>query len=146
MGNKINKQDLSFNSRRLSRVLTGIYDKQLRPSGIRSTQFNVLCFLSDFDICNEPLSDIGASLSMDRSTISRNLVKLITAGYVSTVKKRSGRNTPGYFLTDKGKDALGLAMPLWRHIQGKIAREIGEVDFLENLQGFESLIGVVGRV
>ena len=67
--------------RKAGRVVTQIYDRCLRPVGIRGTQFALLkriaCMRRPF------ITDIGKVLCMDQTTATRNIGLLERAGFVA---------------------------------------------------------------
>lgn len=104
-------------TRQISRVLTSIYDEELRPFGIHSPQFSLLVLISAFG----PLSraDLGRRNHQDRSTLTRNLQPLIERGLVSDdVPGDDGRSRP-VSLTEQGAALLHDAAPAWSAAQAK---------------------------
>ena len=85
--NVLRKQDLKectacacFAVRRAARVITQHYDRALRPSGLRATQFTLLTMLGVGGPL--PLSRVADRLGMERTTLTRNLKALIDAGLI----------------------------------------------------------------
>src|SRR5262245_14330525 len=66
--------------RRASRVLNRYYDTELRPSGLKITQFNVLAALAQAPAM--PLTRLADLLAIERSALARNLKPLERQGYV----------------------------------------------------------------
>ena len=68
------------NVRLASRAITQFYDRCLRPSGLRSTQFSLLLniFLHD----NISVGELADLLVMDQTTVSRNLEGLKEKQYI----------------------------------------------------------------
>lgn len=81
VSSEIARNCLLTRTRQISRVLTAIYDEQLRPFGINACQFTLLVLIVEF----APLSrsDLGRRNFHDRSTLTRNLRPLISQGLVS---------------------------------------------------------------
>ena len=60
-----------FKMRKASRVVTQFYDKKLKPSGIRITQFTILTLIATSE--NRTLISLANELLMDRTTLTRGL-------------------------------------------------------------------------
>ncbi|WP_245254270.1 MarR family winged helix-turn-helix transcriptional regulator [Paraburkholderia sp. LEh10] len=80
VSNEIASNCLLTRSRQIARVLTAIYDEELRPFGINAPQFSLLVLIMELG----PLSraDLGRKNHRDRSTLTRNLQPLIARGWV----------------------------------------------------------------
>jgi DNA-binding MarR family transcriptional regulator len=106
-------------TRRVARVVTGIYEEELRPHGINAPQFSLLVLISRLDGATR--SDIGRANNQERSTLSRNLQLLLENGWVKE-KASEGRSKP-IVVSSKGYKLLDEAAPAWRAAQVK-AREL----------------------
>jgi DNA-binding MarR family transcriptional regulator len=113
----------SFNFRRAARAMTGLFDRALKDSGIRSTQFAILTAVAK----NQPVSigKISEILVMDATTLTRNLNLLRKQGLL-TVSPRGAMRQRFLHLTVAGEKALARAIPLWRKIQQRFVDQIGE--------------------
>jgi len=103
-----------FRLRKLTRRVTQHYDSYLASAGLRITQFSVLSMLVHDDTLS--LSELAARLEMDRTTLSRNLGPLESAGWVRLVPGRDARSRAAQ-LTAAGRDTWARAKPLWRQAQ-----------------------------
>jgi DNA-binding MarR family transcriptional regulator len=110
------------NFRKVSRAVTQLFDGQLEPTGLRSTQFVVLVALAAL----EPLSvaRLSRELVMDPSTVNRNLKPLEKDGLVVKQTSEKGRRV-ALMLSDKGRVLLNEAMPLWRQAQNHFVSGLG---------------------
>ena len=108
--------------RRATRTIARIYDESLAPSGLRGTQFSLLIALSFFR--EAPLLRVAEELSLDRTTLTRNLQPLERAGLVSSSPGKDQR-VRLLRLTEAGQRALQRAFPLWEEAQSKVARALG---------------------
>lgn len=109
--------------RRAARAAGGMYDGALRPAGLRGTQFSLLVALS---IMGEPaMGALGEILSLDRTTLTRNLAPLERRGLIASAPG-SDRRTRIVRLTEDGTAALARALPLWEGAQAKLAAALGE--------------------
>ena len=88
-----------FNVRKTSRMITQLFDHALKPSGIKITQFTLLGVLANAG--EMAINELANSLGMDRSTLTRGIVRLEAAGLV---KSREGDDARQRFvkLTTKG--------------------------------------------
>lgn len=117
MSSEIIRSCLLTRTRQISRVLTNVYDEELRPLGIHSPQFSLLVLISEFG----PLSraELGRRNYQDRSTLTRNLQPLIERGWVSEdLPGDDGRSRP-VSLTEQGAALLHNAAPAWSAAQVK---------------------------
>ena len=113
--------------RRADRRLSQIYDRYLRPLGIRSTQYGMLRCV---DGLPDPfISDIGRFLSMDQTTVTRNIEKLEKGGLVTTGPHPDDPRKKIVELSPAGKDTLVKAHPLWEKAQKQVISRMGEDDY-----------------
>lgn len=126
--------------RRADRQLSQMYDQYLRPIGIRSTQYGMLRCV---DGLPDPfISDIGRFLSMDQTTVTRNVEKLEKAGLVVTRPHPDDPRKKKVELSAHGKAKLEEAQPLWEEAQRRIVARMGEDDFNSLLR----LLGKLNRI
>lgn len=109
-----------FAVRRAARAITQHYDRRLRATGLRVTQFSVLAVLSHGE--PRPVNRVAARLGMDRTTLTRNLRPLVDRGYV-TVDSGDDARVRLVRLTPQGR-AAAAALPHWRRAQRSMARHI----------------------
>jgi DNA-binding MarR family transcriptional regulator len=121
-----------FAVRRAARVITQHYDRALRPSGLRATQFTLLTMLGVGGPL--PLSRVADRLGMERTTLTRNLKPLIDAGLIG-IEHGDDRRVRTIFITAKGHRAAVAALPDWRRAQRDVARRFpaGVFDSLANV-------------
>jgi DNA-binding MarR family transcriptional regulator len=106
--------------RRSARAVTRLYDETLRPSGLRITQFTLLVAVAIGEPA--PITRLADALSLDRTTLGRDLKPLTDRGLVE-IKAGDDRRTRVVRLTDQGRDALGRAYPLWQSAQARIVEQ-----------------------
>jgi DNA-binding MarR family transcriptional regulator len=104
-----------------ARAVTRAYDEALRPVGLRSTQFTVLVAASV--AAGIPLNQLATMLGLERTTLTRSLDG-IEKGLIR-VESVDGR-TRNVVLTQRGKDRLDLALPLWNQAQQNLRTRLGE--------------------
>ena len=111
-----------FAVRRAARVITQHFERHLKPSGLRASQFTVLSVLAIGG--PQPLSRLADLLAVERTTLTRNLRALLSRGLVkeSTAADRRDRVIE---VTRAGLVAARAALPRWREAQKSIARRLG---------------------
>ncbi len=110
-------------SRLISRVITNLYDDELRPFGINSPQFALLVVISKMGPASR--AEIGRYHHQDRSTLTRNLKIMLAEGWIEEVKEAaSGRARP-IVLSESGRSLLREACPAWRVAQEKAEKLVG---------------------
>ncbi|MBY0507813.1 MAG: MarR family winged helix-turn-helix transcriptional regulator [Bryobacteraceae bacterium] len=101
--------------RRLSRLLTQMYDQHLRPSGVEAPQMVLLGTLSALPGLSQ--AALGARLALDKTTLSRNLRWLASQRWIELSPSPQDRRRKGYRLTGLGEERLAAAKPLWEAAQ-----------------------------
>jgi DNA-binding MarR family transcriptional regulator len=113
---------LSTRIRQLSRIITRVYDDAMRPLGITASQFTLLTQLAQQD--GITAVEIGHTLDIEKSTLSRNLKRLLALGLI-TMDPPAGRRGRGLHLTPKGEVILQQGFPVWREAQTRTIRVMG---------------------
>lgn len=121
---EITRNCLLTRTRQISRVITAIYDKHLRPFGIKSPQFSLLVVICRLGSPNR--AEIGRANSQERSTLTRNLELLISEGWVKEVQHEEGGRGRPIVLTKAGRELLHKAAPAWRAAQKQAKGLLGE--------------------
>lgn len=114
---------VSTRLRTIHRVINGYYNDALRPTGLRAEQLTVLVVVSLMKDVRS--GEIARRLSMDASTLSRNIERMKTAGWIGTSKGKDAREQ--YFrITAKGERILLKSMPAWKQAQKKAESLLGK--------------------
>jgi len=113
---------ISTRIRQLSRIITRIYDDAMRPLGITASQFTLLTQLAQQD--GITAVEIGHTLDIEKSTLSRNLKRLLALGLI-TMDPPAGRRGRGLHLTPKGEVLIQQGYPVWREAQTRTIRVMG---------------------
>ena len=108
--------------RQLSRIITRVYDDAMRPLGITASQFTLLTQLAQQD--GITAVEIGHALDIEKSTLSRNLKRLLALNHI-TMDPPAGRRGRGLHLTPKGQSVIYKAYPVWKEAQSKTTRVMG---------------------
>src|SRR4030088_3744645 len=83
------------NLRRLSRVVTRIYDQELRRAGLEITQFGLLTALAAVGEANQ--KRLSAGFAMDSTTLTRTLGLLRKQGWARVRRGKDRRGSPVRF-------------------------------------------------
>ena len=138
---------LAFRVRRVSRVLTRLYDEALRPLGIQATQ---LTLLNAVTLCDEASDGEGAAMShlaevlaMDLTTLSRNLRPLEKSRLVTISPLPSDRRVRVARVTSSGQRLIESALPLWRHAHARVVEALGEQEAADLKVAFDATVAAV---
>ena len=112
---------LCFALRRAARAVTQHYDRLLRPSGLRTTQFSLLALLAQAGPM--PMTRLATRLGLERTTLTRNLGPLAAKGWVA-VEEDEDRRVRNVRITPPGKAKAKAALPLWRKAQAGAAASV----------------------
>lgn len=113
---------LASRVRQLSRIITRVYDDALRPLGITASQYTLLAQLASRD--GITAVEIGHDLDIEKSTLSRNLKRLLALGHLN-MDPPAGRRGRGLHLTPKGQAVLKDAYPIWLDAQRRTTAVMG---------------------
>jgi DNA-binding MarR family transcriptional regulator len=109
--------------RMLNRVVTNFYDEALRNLGLKVTQMNVLVVAARLGVARP--AQVSELLHLDLSTLSRNVDRMMTRGWLEAVPEEDARTQP-FRLTDQGRRLLERAIPAWEKAQKQAAELLGE--------------------
>ncbi|HEY1065178.1 MAG TPA: MarR family winged helix-turn-helix transcriptional regulator [Pirellulales bacterium] len=99
----------------LNRVITSIYDDALRPFGVRVSQMGILTAIAAAGPLRQV--DVCKLLHLEKSTLSRDLERLLESGWVCSTKGK-GRAV-NLEITPAGRDMLASVVPAWHLAQAK---------------------------
>ena len=121
---RIAHECLLMRVRKLDRVLTSIYDAELRPFGLKASQTNVLVLIAKAGPIRR--IEIGKRLHLDPSTLTRNLKIMLINGWIQEIADgEDGRGLPVQ-VTAQGRDLLNQIGPSWRKAQTRTQKLIGD--------------------
>lgn len=115
---------VAMRARRLARLVTRIFEEELRGQVVTVAQFTLL----GATILEGPLSPARLTelLDLEKSTLSRNLRLLESQGLIRM--EPSARGTGRLIgVTPRGERALLDAMPAWRSAQARAVAALGQV-------------------
>jgi DNA-binding MarR family transcriptional regulator len=127
------------NLRRLTRIVTRIYDQELKKADIEIAQFGVLTALAETGETNQ--KRLSAGLAMDSTTLTRTLGLIRKRGWVR-VRRGKDRRERLFSLTQAGNSQLAEAQRHWERAEHRLRQELGEEGW-KNMR--ETVSGVTER-
>src|SRR5215831_14208863 len=109
--------------RRLTRLVTRIYDQELRKADIEITQFGLLMGLATVGQANQ--KTLSSGFAMDSTTLTRTLALLRRQGWIR-VKRGKDRRERVFSLTETGKRQIAAAQPHWQAAERRLRKALGE--------------------
>jgi DNA-binding MarR family transcriptional regulator len=119
-----------------ARTITRLYDEALRSTGLTITQFTLLIAIGKAKPTS--ISQIGKYLSLDRSSVTRNLKPLEAAGLVTRGPEGEKRMRQ-VLLTRAGKAKLKEAHPLWQRAQDAVEAALSDSSYSATMKGMTKL-------
>src|SRR5262245_11521904 len=107
--------------RRAARAVTQLYDEELRPTGLRTTQFTLLGALGTLGEVGH--GRLGEFMALDSTTLSRTLKLLETAGWIASVPGEDRRERY-WRLTPAGREKLQSARTYWDRAQARLRKKL----------------------
>jgi DNA-binding MarR family transcriptional regulator len=124
------------NLRRVTRVVTRIYDQELRKAGLEITHFGLLTALAATGEANQ--KRLSAGFAMDSTTLTRTLKLLRNQGWVR-VRRGRDRRERLFSLAPAGKQKLTEAQPYWEWAELRLRQGLGHA-------GWKSMKRMVSRL
>jgi DNA-binding MarR family transcriptional regulator len=130
--------------RRAARVLTQLYEDELRPLGLRATQFTILQALSLAGEVSQ--GTLGRILAIDSTTLTRTLQIIRRRGWI-TERRGDDRRERLLRLSKEGQNQFKRALPSWESAQRKVADQLGDrawrslCDLTNKIAGLETMEG-----
>jgi DNA-binding MarR family transcriptional regulator len=107
----------------VSRVITNLYERALKPLDIKISQVTILVLLSVRGESSP--GDIGRILQMEKSTVSRNVGRMRKKGWLE-ITNRDGRLSQVVTVTPKGRKLLTAFHAKWAKAQKAACELLGE--------------------
>jgi DNA-binding MarR family transcriptional regulator len=99
-----------------------MYDEELRPAGLRSTQFTLLQALNIAPSISQ--KRLGELLGLDSTTLTRTLARLRRKGWVQS-QVGADRRELHLSLTRLGQREFSRVLPFWESAQRRLRRALG---------------------
>jgi DNA-binding MarR family transcriptional regulator len=109
--------------RMLSRVVTGVYEDELRPLRLKVSQMIILALTEKRGQVRAV--ELSQELRMDSSTVSRNVERMRARGWLEHVPGEDERSHP-FRLTSSGRKVLRDATVAWKRAQAKAVGLLGK--------------------
>ena len=109
--------------RLLNRTVTNIFDQALRPLGVKVSQLNVLIVVAK----RGPTSpaEVARRLNMEKSTLSRNVERMRTRGWLKVSQGDTGRKQI-LELGAAGRKLIEKSLPFWKKAQAQTEALLGQ--------------------
>jgi DNA-binding MarR family transcriptional regulator len=109
--------------RRATRGITQLYEAEMAPGGLKVTQLPILVALrSEGDLS---VTRLAGALSLDRTTLTRNLSVLEQRGLIRTEEDEDDARVRMVSLTPEGADVLVGALAHWDAVQKVVEERFG---------------------
>ena len=112
----------NFKLRQVSRRVSQRYDQELDKAGIKTTQYSLLTHLVKLGPIRP--GDLAQAMTMDASTLTRNVKPLVAAGWVELGAGPDGRSRL-VGLTAAGHDKWTESRRHWRVAQASLNQLLG---------------------
>jgi DNA-binding MarR family transcriptional regulator len=109
--------------RRATRGITQLYEAEMAPGGLKVTQLPILVALrSEGDLS---VTRLAGALSLDRTTLTRNLSVLEQRGLIRTEENHGDARVRMVSITPEGADVLASALVCWEDVQNVVEERFG---------------------
>ena len=139
---RIAEECVAVRLRLLTRAVTRIYNKALRPHGLTVSQMNILVAVSCLGEAKQQA--VCHALHLDKSSLSRDLERMRARGWLDTLAGDDGR-TSRLKLTSAGRVLLKKATPAWQQAQQEATALLGERDVAAFHRAARTLRSVTAR-
>jgi DNA-binding MarR family transcriptional regulator len=110
-----------FALRKLTRTVTRLYDQHLAAANLKTTQYSLLKWAANEPL---PIAELAARMSIERTTLTRNLKPLIDAGWIE-LKPGTDSRQRIVTITAAGRETVKAAKKAWRQAQSELERTLG---------------------
>jgi DNA-binding MarR family transcriptional regulator len=123
----------NFKLRQLVRRVSQLYDAEVAKAGLKTTQYSLLSNVLRLGPIRP--GDLSAAMTMDASTLTRNLKPLVAAGWLQLSAGADGRSR-SVSITPAGRDKRAEAQRHWKCAQDALNQALG----LEQVRTLHQLI------
>jgi DNA-binding MarR family transcriptional regulator len=114
---------LGYRTRRLARAVTRVYNSRLRPLGLNVAEMNLMAAIAGQGPVQP--AKLGRAMELEKSTLSRNIGRLVDRGWVEIREQPHGRGVL-LALTAAGNAMLLRALPAWSEAQERAQSLVAE--------------------
>lgn len=100
------------------RLISNVYRKHLSPYELTNSQFVILMVISKMGNLHQ--SQISKTLALEKSSVSRNVKRLLTSGLIATQESKELKSTI------KGKQLMEKLIPAWENAKKEVDTILGE--------------------
>jgi DNA-binding MarR family transcriptional regulator len=135
MGNADTKPQgcTNFKLRQLVRRVSHLYDAEVGKAGLKTTQYSLLSHVLKLGPIRP--GDLAAAMTMDASTLTRNLKPMLGAGWLEMTAGADGRSRLVH-ITDAGRDKRAEAQRHWKAAQQGLNQLLG----VERVRAIHALV------
>jgi DNA-binding MarR family transcriptional regulator len=133
---------VAFNLRRSSRIISKIYEKEMRGAPIRGPQFSLMIVIAKRG--TETITGLARDIGADRTTLTRNLKQLERKGVVRISEGKNHR-TKAVTLLPAGEKAIQASVQHWKKAQAKVLSALGEDRWGRMLQDLGAVAALSGQ-
>ena len=112
-----------FSLRKASRIATQVANDFIQDSGLLITQLCVLVVIARAE--SATYKQLASDLTMDPTTLSRNLKPLQRSGLIEIKTGEEDARTKLVSLTREGETILAKTLPLWENAKAEITQVFG---------------------
>jgi DNA-binding MarR family transcriptional regulator len=109
--------------RTTNRILAAIYDEELRPFGLKSSQHSLLVAVTKAGPVRR--IELGRLLSLDPSTLTRNLAVMLKNDWIEEVPDEDDQRGAPVQTTAVGRKLLERSAPAWHRAQARAKKMLG---------------------
>ena len=109
--------------RTTNRVLAAVYDEELRPFSLKSSQHSLLVAVTKAGPVRR--IELGRLLSIDPSTLTRNLAVMLKHGWIEEVPDDGDQRGAPIQTTAIGRKLLERSAPAWHRAQARAKKMLG---------------------
>jgi DNA-binding MarR family transcriptional regulator len=120
---QIAQECIAVQLRTLTRAVTRIYNRALRPFGLTVSQMNILVAVSYMGEARQ--QDVCRVLHLDKSTLSRDVERMRANGWIENLPGDDAR-TSLLHVTTAGKKLLEKTNSAWQHAQQEAVALLGD--------------------
>jgi DNA-binding MarR family transcriptional regulator len=112
----------NFKLRQLTRRVSQHYDAEMHKIGLKTTQYSLLSHAIKLGPCRP--GELAQAMTMDASTLTRNLKPLADAGWIVVSAGSDGRSR-SVEVTEAGRNKRQEAQRHWKAAQESVNRLLG---------------------
>ncbi len=135
-----------FRLRRVARLMTAIFDERLGEAGLTSQQFVLLATIYGAMAGGRILSmtELAELTGLDPTTLTRTLLPLKTAGWVTDSRADEDRRRRRIELTTSGEARLADGAKQWKAANQTVEMRLGQTLTAEIRTGLIAALGRLG--